>query len=139
MQSIAEGTFQKLDEGQQRLVMKQLELSEAQASVESNIAKNIEQLMQEKMLIAAGNRELMKMTETIHEKLGMIVLPTMRLYSNVFEYSVFSLKFNLIEVYANFSMVSEMLVLMVCACKRKCFHFNSTVFKIGRIPKFKIF
>ena len=93
--------------------MKQLELSEAQASVESNIAKNIEQLMQEKMLIAAGNRELMKMTETIHEKLGMMVLPPMRLYSNVFEYSVFSLTFNLIEVYANLSMVSEMLVLMV--------------------------
>ena len=83
--------------------MKQLELSEAQASVESNIAKNIEQLMQEKMLIAAGNRELMKMTETIHEKLGMTLLLLLMsneelLYSNDLEYFVFSLNFNLIQI-----------------------------------------
>ena len=49
---------------------RQTALKSAQANVHSQIVSNIRDLVREKAVIAAGNRELMEMTENIQQRLG---------------------------------------------------------------------
>ena len=49
---------------------RQTSLKSAQANVHSQIVSNIRDLVREKAVIAAGNRELMEMTENIQQRLG---------------------------------------------------------------------
>ena len=54
---------------------RQTALKSAQANVHSQIVSNIRDLVREKAVIAAGNRELMEMTENIQQRLGADFIP----------------------------------------------------------------
>ena len=56
--------------GQQQLMSRQEALRAQQVDVHSRLAGNIRELVREKGLIAAGNRELASLTEAMKKKIG---------------------------------------------------------------------
>ena len=56
--------------GQQQLMSRQETLRAQQLDVHSRLAGNIRELVREKGLIAAGNRELASLTEAMKKKIG---------------------------------------------------------------------
>jgi len=60
----------KVEDGQKELLDRQAAIRSSQSSIQGFVANNLRELSKEKSLIAAGNRELASMTETIKKKLG---------------------------------------------------------------------
>ena len=58
--------------GQQQLMSRQETLRAQQLDVHSRLAGNIRELVREKGLIAAGNRELASLTESMKKKIGSV-------------------------------------------------------------------
>ncbi|KAK0063763.1 protein brambleberry [Biomphalaria pfeifferi] len=73
LHSITAETVRKLYESHQDLLTTQIALKEAHEDVFKHIAANVKEILQEKALIASGNRELVGMTEIIKRKLDVIV------------------------------------------------------------------
>ncbi|ESP04542.1 hypothetical protein LOTGIDRAFT_170634 [Lottia gigantea] len=69
IQQLATDTVRKLFESQQDLLTTHESLKIAHQDVFTHVANNVKQLVHEKSLIAAGNKELAEMTENIREKL----------------------------------------------------------------------
>ena len=61
-------------EGQEDLMSRQEILKNSHGEVQQYVADNLKALTREKALIAAGNKQLMDMTESIRAKLGENVL-----------------------------------------------------------------
>ena len=74
-------TVTKLSESQQDLLSSQHALRDAHNDIFKHIAVNVKEIMQEKALIATGNRELAQLTENIREKLGLYLYRYRVLYS----------------------------------------------------------
>ncbi|KAH6933894.1 hypothetical protein HPB50_018675 [Hyalomma asiaticum] len=62
-------TLETMSSGQKALMQQQEKLKSSQQSVQNFVAENLKELMLEKALIAAGQRELAHMTNTIRKKL----------------------------------------------------------------------
>ncbi|XP_075539656.1 protein brambleberry-like [Dermacentor variabilis] len=62
-------TLETMSSGQKALMQQQEKLKTSQQSVQHFVAENLKELMLEKALIAAGQRELAQMTNTIRKKL----------------------------------------------------------------------
>lgn len=62
-------TLETMSTGQKALMQQQEKLKSSQQSVQNFVAENLKELMLEKALIAAGQRELAHMTNTIRKKL----------------------------------------------------------------------
>ncbi|OWF39851.1 protein brambleberry-like [Mizuhopecten yessoensis] len=71
LHSLTTDTVQKLYESQQDLLGTHRELQIAHQDVMEHVSSNIDNLMKEKSLIAAGNKELADMTESIKNKLEL--------------------------------------------------------------------
>ncbi|KAH9489374.1 hypothetical protein Btru_056524 [Bulinus truncatus] len=71
LHSITSETVRKLYESQQDLLTTQIALKEAHEDVFKHIATNVKEILQEKALIASGNKELVALTENIKTKLDM--------------------------------------------------------------------
>ncbi|RUS82974.1 hypothetical protein EGW08_009259, partial [Elysia chlorotica] len=67
--SLTSETVRKLSDSQQDLLSSQHALRDAHDDIFKHIAVNVKEIMQEKALIATGNRELAQLTENIREKL----------------------------------------------------------------------
>lgn len=74
MHKLTGDTIQKLVESQQSLLSTQNSLKAAHEDIFQHISTNVKEILQEKALIAAGNRELAMLTENIKEKLGSICM-----------------------------------------------------------------
>nr|XP_054920772.1 protein brambleberry-like isoform X2 [Dermacentor andersoni] len=64
-------TLETMSSGQKALMQQQEKLKSSQQSVQHFVAENLKELMLEKALIAAGQRELAQMTNTIRKKLDV--------------------------------------------------------------------
>ncbi len=73
MNEATKTTLHHISESHEELMTRQMALKSAQANVHSQIVSNIRDLVREKAVIAAGNRELMEVAEQIQEKLGAFV------------------------------------------------------------------
>ncbi|GFR64197.1 brambleberry [Elysia marginata] len=69
LNSLTSETVRKLSDSQQDLLSSQSALRDANDDIFKHIAVNVKEIMQEKALIASGNRELAQLTENIREKL----------------------------------------------------------------------
>ena len=72
LHSLTSETVRRLYDSQQDLLSTQLQLREATSGVFEHIAGNVKEILKEKSLIAAGNKELAAMTEGIRKKLGQL-------------------------------------------------------------------
>ncbi len=70
MNDATQGTLHQISESHEEIMTRQMALKSAQANVHSQIVANFRDLVREKSAIAAGNRELMEMAESIHRRLG---------------------------------------------------------------------
>lgn len=61
----------RVSENQEELMAQQEKLKSSQQNVQVFVAENLKELTVEKALIAAGQRELARMTDSIRKKLGM--------------------------------------------------------------------
>lgn len=68
--SMTSQTLEAMSSGQRELMAQQEKLKTSQQSVQSFVAENLRELTHEKALIAAGQRELARMTDNIRKKLG---------------------------------------------------------------------
>ncbi|KAJ8036538.1 Protein brambleberry [Holothuria leucospilota] len=67
--SVAEETLQSVSDGQQELLTAQETMKTTQLQLQEGLAGNVEGLMKEKALIAAGHKELAEMANNISKKL----------------------------------------------------------------------
>lgn len=67
--SMTSQTLEAMSSGQRELMAQQEKLKTSQQSVQSFVAENLRELTHEKALIAAGQRELARMTDNIRKKL----------------------------------------------------------------------
>ncbi|KAK6643619.1 hypothetical protein RUM43_005129 [Polyplax serrata] len=69
LEELTQGTLESVEKGHATLIEQQNTLKDSQNKIQDFMKFNLEQLTSEKALIAAGNKELIKMTQVIKEKL----------------------------------------------------------------------
>lgn len=70
MELLTATTMESVSHGHQSLMDEQEKLRITQRNIQDFVALNLRELTREKALIAAGHRELAKMTEDVKKKLG---------------------------------------------------------------------
>lgn len=70
LESLTANTMESVSLGHQSLMDQQEKLRATQRNIQDFVALNLRELTREKALIAAGHREIAKMTEDVKKKLG---------------------------------------------------------------------
>lgn len=75
LETLTSGTLASVQQGNIALMEQQNKLRATQQGIQDFISFNLQELTREKALIAAGHKELSRMTQGIKEKLGLFILP----------------------------------------------------------------
>jgi transposase len=87
LESLTANTLESVSFGHQSLMDQQEKLRVTQRNIQDFVVLNLRELTREKALIAAGHREIAKMTEDVKKKLGQCDLQKQTTWSSGLSYA----------------------------------------------------